>query len=34
MEMNGDNFLTKARVPLLARKFHFSEFGHEGERVA
>jgi len=28
MEMNGDNFLAKARVPLLAREFHFSEFGH------
>ena len=28
MEMYGDNFLAKARVPLLAREFHFSEFGH------
>ena len=28
MEMNGDNFVAKARVPLLAREFHFSEFGH------
>jgi len=28
MEMYGDNFLAKARVPLLARVFHFSEFGH------
>jgi hypothetical protein len=28
MEMYGDNFLAKARVPLLAREFHFSKFGH------
>jgi hypothetical protein len=34
MEMNGDNFLAKARVPLLAREFHFSEFGHRKRRVA
>jgi len=28
MEMYGDNFLAEARVPLLARVFHFSKFGH------
>jgi len=28
MEMYRENFLAKARVPLLAREFHFSEFGH------
>ena len=32
MEMYRDNFLAEARVPLLAREFHFSEFGHtEGQ---
>ena len=28
MDMYGDNFLAKARVPLLARVFHFSKFRH------
>lgn len=31
MEVYGDNFLTKAWVPLLAKEFHFSEFGHRKE---
>jgi hypothetical protein len=31
MEMNGDNFLTEARIPLLAKEFHFGEFGHRRE---
>jgi len=31
MKMNGDNFLTEARIPHLAKKFHFGEFGHRRE---
>ena len=28
MKMNGGNFLTEARIPLLAKEFHFGEFRH------
>jgi hypothetical protein len=31
MEMNGDNFLTEAKIPFLAKEFHFGEFGHRRE---
>jgi hypothetical protein len=31
MEMNRDNLLTEARIPLLSKKFHFGEFGHRRE---
>jgi hypothetical protein len=32
MEMNGDNFLPEARIPLLAKEFHFGEFRHRREK--
>jgi hypothetical protein len=32
MEMNRENFLTEARIPLLAKEFHFGKFGHRREK--
>jgi len=32
MEMNRDNLLTEARIPLLAKEFHFGEFRHRSEK--
>jgi hypothetical protein len=34
MEMNGDDFLTEARIPFLAKEFYFGEFGHRRAKVA